>query len=77
VLTVISASSARAEAGAPPACASLKPFSAETHFLSTAGYLRWLEFQQNGAWISRVEAVAQVAGDATCATPSLLADVAK
>lgn len=39
-----------------PNVANLKPFSAETNFMSLPGYLRWLMFQQTGQWISYSEA---------------------
>jgi hypothetical protein len=39
-----------------PGVSGLEPFSAEANFMSLAGYLRWLMFQQQGQWLSRVEA---------------------
>jgi hypothetical protein len=43
--------------GQVPSVSSLKPFSAEADFMSLAGYLRYLMYQQNGQWITRAEAV--------------------
>ena len=43
--------------GQYPNVASLKPFSAEANFMSLAGYLRYLVFQQTGQWLTREEAV--------------------
>ena len=48
---------------APPAAAaeypnvgSLEPWSAQTNYMSLAGYLRWLTFQDQGVWLSMAEA---------------------
>jgi hypothetical protein len=35
----------------------LKAFSAEANYMSLAGYLRYLVFQQTGQWLTREEAV--------------------
>lgn len=35
-----------------PYVENLKPFSAETEFMSLSGYLRYLVFQQSGLWLS-------------------------
>ena len=43
--------------GQYPNVASLKPFSAEANYMSLAGYLRYLVFQQTGQWLTREEAV--------------------
>lgn len=47
--------------GQYPNVASLKPFSAEANYMSLAGYLRYLVFQQTGQWLTRAEAVRIVA----------------
>lgn len=48
---------------APPAAAaeytnvaSLESWSAQTNFMSLPGYLRWMTFQDQGVWLSMVEA---------------------
>jgi hypothetical protein len=43
--------------GQYPNVANLKPFSAEADYMSLAGYLRYLVFQQAGQWLTREEAV--------------------
>lgn len=43
-----------------PNVATLKPFSAETSFMSLPGYLRWLLFQQTSEWITYEEAARMV-----------------
>ena len=43
--------------GQYPNVANLKPFSAEADYMSLAGYLRFLVFQQTGQWLTREEAV--------------------
>ncbi|MHB8732162.1 MAG: hypothetical protein ACYDAB_10255 [bacterium] len=43
--------------GQYPNVASLKAFSAEANYMSLAGYLRYLVFQQTGQWLTREEAV--------------------
>lgn len=50
-----------------PNVANLKPFSAETSFMSLPGYLRWLVFQQSGQWITYAEAARVVAEQLTAA----------
>lgn len=47
----------QATPGQYPNVANLKPFSAEADFMSLAGYLRYLIFQQTGQWLTRQEAV--------------------
>jgi hypothetical protein len=42
--------------GQYPNVANLKPFSAEADYMSLAGYLRYLVFQQTGQWLTRQEA---------------------
>jgi hypothetical protein len=39
-----------------PNVGNLKPFSAETNFMSLAGYLRYLVHQQTSQWITPEEA---------------------
>ena len=49
----------QAPAGTPGQIANvknLKPFSAETAYMSLAGYLRHLTHQQTSQWLTRVEA---------------------
>lgn len=41
----------------------LKPFTAETNYLSLAGFTRWQLFQDELRWISRGEAVRLVAAE--------------
>ncbi|HET7265126.1 MAG TPA: hypothetical protein VFL28_10690 [bacterium] len=43
--------------GQYPNVANLKPFAAEANFMSLAGYLRYLVFQQTSQWLTREEAV--------------------
>lgn len=52
-----------------PNVANLKPFSAETSFMSLPGYLRWLVFQQTGQWITYAEAARVVAEQLRTAGP--------
>ena len=50
---------APAPAGTPGQIANvknLKPFSAETAYMSLAGYLRYLTHQQTSQWLTRSEA---------------------
>lgn len=42
--------------GQYPSVSNLKPFSAETNFMSRPGYLRYLVHQQNAQWITYEEA---------------------
>lgn len=42
--------------GQYPSVANLKPFSAEADYMSLAGYLRYLVFQQTSQWLTRQEA---------------------
>ena len=39
-----------------PNVGNLKPFSAETNFMSSVGYLRYLVHQQTGQWLTPEEA---------------------
>jgi hypothetical protein len=43
--------------GQYPNVGNLKAFSAEADYMSLAGYLRYLVFQQTGQWLTREEAV--------------------
>jgi len=42
--------------GEYPDVSSLEAFSAETNYMSLAGYLKWTSFKDNGVWLSRFEA---------------------
>jgi hypothetical protein len=42
--------------GQYPSVANLRPFSAEADYMSLAGYLRYLVFQQTAQWLTRPEA---------------------
>jgi len=42
--------------GEYPNVSSLQPFTAETNYMSLAGYLKWTSFKDNGVWLSRAEA---------------------
>jgi len=46
-----------AQAGQYPNVSNLKPFSQEADFMSLAGYLRYLVYQQTAQWLTRAEAV--------------------
>ena len=46
-----------ASAQQPPNVTSLTAFSAETQFMSLAGYLRYLTHQQTGQWLTYTEAL--------------------
>lgn len=52
-----------------PDVSHLKPFSAESNFMSLAGYLRWVVFQQSNNWLSMAEAQRIVADQTKTATP--------
>lgn len=45
-------------AGSTDLC-TVKPFTAQTNYMSFAGYTRWQQFQQTVTWIPRREALAQ------------------
>jgi hypothetical protein len=47
---------APATQGQYPNVGNLKPFSAEADYMSLAGYLRYLVFQQTSQWLTRQEA---------------------
>ena len=40
-----------------PNVSNLTPFFAETHYMSLAGYLRYVNHQQTGQWLTVPEAV--------------------
>lgn len=42
--------------GQYPNVGNLKPFSAQADYMSLAGYLRYLVYQQAGQWLTRAEA---------------------
>lgn len=44
-----------------PVVNTLKPFAPEANYMSLPGYLRWLEFQATGHWLTYAEAVRIVA----------------
>lgn len=46
----------------------LKPFTAQVHYMSLAGYMRWQHYQMHNNWMPRGEAVAEVKeGQLICA----------
>jgi hypothetical protein len=49
-------------AGGYPDVSGLQPFSAETNYMSLAGYLRWTAFKDQQVWLSMAEAQRIVAG---------------
>jgi len=54
VLLVLAAT--RAPAQSYPDVGELKPFSAETNYMSRAGYMRWQVYTASGIWLSMMEA---------------------
>lgn len=66
-LGIIAMTTAPVRAADYPNVKSLRPFSAECNYMSRAGYLRYLVYQQNGVWLSRSEAVAIVNSQGTAA----------
>jgi hypothetical protein len=42
--------------GQVPTVSNLKPFSAEADYMSLAGYLRYLMYQQTNQWVTYAEA---------------------
>jgi hypothetical protein len=46
-----------ASAQPAPNVSNLSPFSAETNYMSLAGYLRYVNHQQTGQWLTMPEAV--------------------
>lgn len=51
----------QAAAQSIPTVKGMKPFTAQTHYMSLAGYLRWQYRIQNKTWISIPEAKELVA----------------
>jgi hypothetical protein len=54
-----------AEAAAYSDVSALQPWSAESNYMSLAGYLRWMTFREQAVWLSMAEAnriVAQQTG---------------
>jgi hypothetical protein len=49
-------------AGGYPDVSGLQPFSAETNYMSLAGYLKWTVFKDQQVWLSMAEAQRIVAG---------------
>jgi hypothetical protein len=45
-----------ASPGQVPTVSNLKPFSAEADYMSLAGYLRYLMYQQTNQWVTYAEA---------------------
>ena len=43
-------------AGEYPDVSGLQPFSAETNYMSLAGYLKWTAFKDHQVWLSMAEA---------------------
>lgn len=71
--TMFAAFAQPASAQVVPNVRGLEAFTAETNYMSLAGYLRWQYYQENTAWISRAEAVALVrdqVGTATAIAPA-------
>ena len=48
------------ETSSVPDVRGLTPFTVSTNFMSLPGYFRFHYFLENGTWISRAEAIAQV-----------------
>jgi hypothetical protein len=64
IISMLSAGFASAQTQTTPAgtpgpyanVKNLKPFTAETAYMSLAGYLRYVTHQQTNQWLTRVEA---------------------
>ncbi len=56
LLGTLVAAAAPASAAQYTNVASLQPFSAESNYMSWAGYLRWMTFREQGVWLSMPEA---------------------
>jgi hypothetical protein len=54
--TMIALATPPASAQEYTAVAGLQPWSAETNYMSLAGYLRWMTFKEQGLWLSVPEA---------------------
>lgn len=46
-----------------PNMAGLRPFQAETNYMSLAGFVRWQHFVATGVWITRSEAKSLIANN--------------
>jgi len=62
-LLILTAAAIMVAWAAPPAAAaeytnvaSLESWSAQTNYMSLAGYLRWMTFKDQGVWLSMPEA---------------------
>jgi hypothetical protein len=56
VVMLSAALSGVASAQQYPSVSNLTPFSASTHYMSQAGYLRYLAYQQTSQWLTYREA---------------------
>ncbi len=58
VLVALAAAPVAAQQGGGqyPSVSGLTQFSAESNFMSLAGYLRWMTFKEQGIWLSVPEA---------------------
>jgi len=56
VVMLSAALSGIASAQQYPSVSNLTPFSASTHYMSQAGYLRYIMHQQGGQWLTYQEA---------------------
>jgi hypothetical protein len=54
--TLVAAAAQPAAAAEYPNVADLKPFAAESNYMSLPGYLRWMTFREQGVWLSMAEA---------------------
>jgi len=68
LLVIVAGLATPAFAQQHPVVSNLKPFSAEANYMSLPGYLRWLEFQTTGQWLTYQEAARIVADQAKGAT---------
>lgn len=50
----------RVEAQPYPKVSNLKPFKAESNYMSLPGFLRFIFFVESGVWISHAQAVRNV-----------------
>jgi len=56
ILVGMAVASAPAQAAEYANVVDLRPFAAESNYMSLAGYLRWMTFKENGIWLSVGEA---------------------
>ncbi len=54
--TLVALATAPASAAQYTNVAGLEPWSAESNYMSLAGYLRWMTFREQGVWLSMPEA---------------------